>query len=435
MTLLQTSLRGGVLILVLALFRLLFFRFVPKRLLPRLWLGAVLLLLCPVPIESSLSVYGLLRAGSPAASAAAPPLPPAALWSGCGLCAVLLGAVYGVGLRRFRLAEPVEDGRIASWLAAHPLRRRLQVKRADRARVPLSGGVLRPVILLPGKYLRLPDPALSCVLEHEWVHVKHFHALYKLLLGAALCLHWFNPAVWLLVWLAGRDLEYAADEAAVESGVPRSAYARLLLEAAGPQGLFSTAFSGNARRLKSLLRPRQPGKRAGLLFGLLGLLLLFGFATVPVTEAKEPAETKGSLSAREEADALRTMIQAAEVKASPAALSAEETEERAAPMVVKPVLSVRQEGTSFCIQAPEAVPNEEEALLLSVRLAEQYCPEGSRYVVAVGFTPCLDDVPPVQIKEMELLLSGLREGEIVRYEPLPKREDGWVFLGKAPAGI
>ncbi len=46
-------------------------------------------------------------------------------------------------------------------------------------------------------------------------HVRRFDALTKWLLAAVLCLHWFNPLVWAMYVLAGRDLELACDEAVV----------------------------------------------------------------------------------------------------------------------------------------------------------------------------------------------------------------------------
>ena len=63
----------------------------------------------------------------------------------------------------------------------------------------LEGGTGRPLL----------------VLAHEMAHVRRFDALTKWLLAAVLCLHWFNPLVWAMYVLAGRDLELACDEAVV----------------------------------------------------------------------------------------------------------------------------------------------------------------------------------------------------------------------------
>ena len=423
MTLLQTSLRGGLLILALALFRAVFFRLLPKKLLPRLWLGAVLMLLCPVPIESSLSIYGLLPAMEGHGALPRFPLP---LWLSVGLLlALVLAALYLLGLRRFRLAEPVEDGRVSSWLALHPLWRRLRVKRDPRLKRPLSGGLLRPVILLPAGAERLPDPALHCVLEHEWAHVRGLHALYKLLLAAALCLHWFNPAVWLLCLLAGRDLEFAADEAVLEAGVPRAAYARLLLEtAAGGRLPFQSAFGGGARRVKAVLQGKRPGRTAGICFGLLGLALLFAFATVP---AAAPAPAPVSLAAPAETlppplpiaeEAEPVLTETAEV---PAPLRAEKAR------ALEPIFSVRQVEKTFYFRDAETLANEEEALLYALKLELDYTEEGSYYLALVGDVPAL---PPVLQKEYQRQLDGLTETEPQLLEMKIADHEFWFIMGR-----
>lgn len=72
---------------------------------------------------------------------------------------------------------------------------------------------------------------LSLCLEHEFVHIKRLDGLTKLILIAALCLHWFNPLVWVMVVLANRDLELSCDEAVVRlfGEQVKSAYARTLI--------------------------------------------------------------------------------------------------------------------------------------------------------------------------------------------------------------
>ena len=49
------------------------------------------------------------------------------------------------------------------------------------------------------------------MLTHEYIHIRRFDALFKLVLTAVLCLHWFNPAVWLMYILANRDIEISCD--------------------------------------------------------------------------------------------------------------------------------------------------------------------------------------------------------------------------------
>lgn len=77
---------------------------------------------------------------------------------------------------------------------------------------PLLAGLFRPVIALP---MNLSQDH-SLILLHELIHHKRKDTLFKLFFAAALCLHWFNPAVWLAARRMGRDCELACDEAVME---------------------------------------------------------------------------------------------------------------------------------------------------------------------------------------------------------------------------
>ena len=39
------------------------------------------------------------------------------------------------------------------------------------------------------------------VLAHEMAHIRRFDGISKGLLAAALCIHWFNPMVWVMYCL------------------------------------------------------------------------------------------------------------------------------------------------------------------------------------------------------------------------------------------
>lgn len=300
MNLLQMTLSGGALILTVALLRALWLHRLPKWVLPVLWAVPLARLLIPVSIPFRFSVFTLLgrslsgggTAENPGTAVQPQPVQPVqiqpsqelpiqlpqaveepilnavegsgpspwlVIWlAGAALCALVLLAAYLRCRREFGASLPVEDDRVSAWLAAHPLRRRVSVRRSDRIGAPLTYGLLRPVILLPRE---VAPEDLEYVLEHELVHIRRFDGLYKLLLNAAFCLHWFNPLVWLMVWLANRDLELSCDEAVVGRGENRSAYAHALVRMeAKKNGLFLyNHFSKTAieARIKALVRSKK----------------------------------------------------------------------------------------------------------------------------------------------------------------------------------
>ena len=130
---------------------------------------------------------------------------------------------------------------------------------AGRISSPLTFGVLRPVILVPKKTDWTDETALRYVLEHEFVHIQRFDVLSKLLLIAAVCVHRFNPLVWVMYVLANRDLELSCDETVLRrfGGDVRAAYARVLIRMEAARG-------GTAVETGAPLQPNADYTAAGI---------------------------------------------------------------------------------------------------------------------------------------------------------------------------
>lgn len=136
----------------------------------------------------------------------------------------------------------------------------------DTIQSPVVVGILRPVILLPASLDFAETELLRHILTHEAMHIRRRDNLLKLFMLAAVCLHWFNPLVWLMARELCRDMESACDEAALARlGQEESApYAQSLLRMAVPElsgGLFACAFSRTEveRRIKGVLAYRKLG--------------------------------------------------------------------------------------------------------------------------------------------------------------------------------
>ncbi len=185
---------------------------------------------------------------------------------------------------------PCRDSFLLNWLAAHPLRRSIRIRRSDRIAAPLTYGVVRPVILLPSA-MDWNQAALSFVLEHEYQHIRRFDTLRKALLAAALCLHWFNPLVWTLYVLSNRDMELACDEAVTDWGADRVEYARTLLgmeERRSQLGLSGSHFSQSAleERIRSIMKYKKTSITA-----LVAVLIVMS-VTVTVFASAAPVKSK-----------------------------------------------------------------------------------------------------------------------------------------------
>ena len=255
---LNRSLSAAILILAVVLVRLVFKK-APKWLLCALWALAAVRLLCPVSIESVLSlipsaepvqpeiVYSAapaITSGIPAVDAIVnPPLAAAftpspaqsanplqiltelAAWVWLGGCAVLV-LYAAISALRLRLRV-----RTAVRLAGN-------VYLSEFVRSPFILGVIFPRIYLP---YGLPEDAQAMVLAHERAHLRRGDQLWKPLGYLILTAYWFNPVCWLAYILFCRDVEAASDEKVVrELGEGcKAAYSRALLACSVPRKLIT----------------------------------------------------------------------------------------------------------------------------------------------------------------------------------------------------
>ena len=138
----------------------------------------------------------------------------------------VLGVVWLLGAAVLLGAEAVRWLRLRRRLAGC-LKLRGRVYLADHIEAPFVMGVFRPRIYLPS-WLNEEEQAL--ILLHEEQHIRHLDHLTRLLAWAALCIHWFNPLVWMGFALSGRDMEIRCDENATRGLSPARSLDELLAE-------------------------------------------------------------------------------------------------------------------------------------------------------------------------------------------------------------
>lgn len=240
------------------------------------------------------------------------PVEPSALIWGVGTAA--LGLYFVVGYwrttREFDMSLPVEHPFCGEWLQRQkekmPLRRQIRIRQFDRIGTPLTYGVRKPTILLPNQTLEEQPKTLTYILTHEYVHIRRFDCVSKLLLSAALCLHWFNPLVWVMYVLANRDLELSCDEMVLRLlGIEnRSAYAMALLEMEEKRsdfGALYSAFGKNAieERIGAIMKM----KKRSLLSVVMAVVLVF---TMTACLATSPVEEETSAQTAEEKNTIES---------------------------------------------------------------------------------------------------------------------------------
>jgi len=179
---------------------------------------------------------------------------------------------------------------IKNWLDNHRLRRRICVRQSGRFSTPLTYGIFCPVILMPASVKWGDTKSLEYVLAHEYVHIRRFDSIFKLVLIMVLCIHWFNPLVWVMYLLSNRDIELSCDESVIRQfgEKTRAEYALLLISMEEKRGVFAplcSKFSRSAaeERIVSIMKYK---KVTALSFAL-GFTLVFGVTTAFATTAKQ----------------------------------------------------------------------------------------------------------------------------------------------------
>lgn len=278
---LNMSLTGSIVIAVVLLARLLLRR-APKIYSYMLWAVVLFRLLCPISLSAGLSV-----------------LKPLPVTTTQGLSTVTYRPVepvtpasgeLGQENARPESAETViaETGdqtmtlAAAVWLTVSGalvgcslvqytvLRRKLreavpyrgEILLSDKIRTPFVMGVLSPKIYLPWD---TPQEERRFIIAHERQHIHRGDPLWKLLGYLALCVHWFNPLVWLAFFLGGKDMEMSCDEAVLNrlGEDIRADYSQALLRLATHKRLIAgmpLAFGeGETKgRVRNMARWRRP---------------------------------------------------------------------------------------------------------------------------------------------------------------------------------
>ena len=324
--LLNMSLTASVAIVCVLLLRLMLKK-APKVISYASWAVVLFRLLCPVSIESSFSLFGLMDAPTaestklttsieyvpenivhteyPAVTLPVPgvsdainntlpsgqeqlvadPLEaPTTIATYVWLAGVLVMAAYSViSYRRLR----------QKLLTASPLRDNIYL--ADEITSPFVMGVVRPKIYLPSD---MEEREQAYIIRHEQHHIRRGDHIIKALAFLALSIHWFNPLVWVAFIYSNKDMEMSCDEAVVKKmgdGILADYTASLLSLATGKHIIAGVPLAfgeGDTKgRIRNLANWKKPAFWVVLVAVIACIALAVGLMTNPAEDdTPDPAE-------------------------------------------------------------------------------------------------------------------------------------------------
>ncbi len=283
---LNMSLTAAVVIIAVLIARILL-RKMPHIISYAMWAVVLFRLLCPVSFSMGLSILGVLQNDSsvggrmeyirqdvgfredpqarPTVDAEDPPLADdepqyggdirhtaSRIWLLGVITLLIYSAFCTVRLfKRLRQARHVRDN----------------IYRVPGGGTPFVCGIIRPRIYCPES---VDIERSDYIILHEQTHIRRGDHIFRLLACLALCLHWFNPLVWIAFFISERDMEMSCDEAVLRkagAAVKKDYSASLLALSTGQGGVGGAPLAFGEKepegRIKNILRYKKP---AAILF-------------------------------------------------------------------------------------------------------------------------------------------------------------------------
>lgn len=313
--LINASINASWLILAVIALRLVLGKLkVPKSYQCILWILVAVRLICPVSIESNLSLipsaetipYEILYARSPAIQSGIPAVnnivnpvlsetsAPKELTSvnplqiyvyvctriwAFGALALLFFAIVSYLRIRRRVAIAIRmDDKSDIW-------------QSEFVDTPFILGIFRPRIYLP---FHMDPRQQTCVIAHERAHLRRKDHWWKPLAFLLLAVHWFNPLMWVAYIMFCQDIELACDEHVIRSmsADDKKVYSQTLLAFSISKSFVLTcplAFGeiGVKERIGKIIKYRKPALWMAVIAAIAVVSLTACFMTSPKSEKQE----------------------------------------------------------------------------------------------------------------------------------------------------
>ncbi len=204
----------------------------------------------------------------------------------------VIWAVVAVGLLIYGLISFIMLKRRIS----DAVRLKDNIYQSEKVDSPFVCGFIKPRIYIP---YNLDKNTYNCVVKHEKTHIKYFDHILKAFGFVLLCVHWFNPLVWVGYLLFCKDIELLCDELVVKDMSPknRKKYAKALCNIGIEKIKVSAcpiAFGevGIKERVKNTVNFKKVKLAVLIISAIACVAVAVCFMTTPVKAQEEKTEPK-----------------------------------------------------------------------------------------------------------------------------------------------
>lgn len=247
------------------------------------------------------------------------------VWSALALVFIIRKITVYQSFMRYLYAgnTEVSDIKILNLLAECEEKRHIgksvELHRNPLIASPIMTGFLHPCIIIPA--IDMSQEELYYIFTHELIHYKRRDMLYKWFIQLVICIHWFNPFVYLLGKEINRACELSCDEAVISplDNHEKKVYGDILLSAMKTEGsyknsLASVTLTEGAEQLKERLGAimdfKKKSKRLTLVTAMLTIIIFICFnlsgAYVRAGDNVDKEFPQGDLSFKQSSQDMKT---------------------------------------------------------------------------------------------------------------------------------
>lgn len=238
------------------------------------------------------------------------------IWMTGAICLLIrFLRIYRREYKLLKQCRPVQNETAGRLIRKFSLRRNVHLYEGCSFPSPVTYGIFCPKIVLPEDLEGVSRVDIRNMVVHELVHIQRYDVAKRYILAAVLCVHWFNPLIWMMYHFYQEDQEMACDEQVLRKMAGQESknyiYTMIKMSSKGHRLLTTTAFGGKEagrRRILAAMNQKKMNMGSMLTAAALSLCLAFSFVTVVPNVGKSDEQVAELVDSKVGEENLRQLL-------------------------------------------------------------------------------------------------------------------------------